>query len=126
MKDLGLGDCFDHPDLPGVIDGSVVEDVRVSEADCDAGHDMQIVAQEVLRAGRSDPYPDDLEAQAQALCLSGFESFVGTAFDNVDDRYSAITVFPDENQWGQGVRTMVCAAYAVDGSKLKATLEGAG
>jgi hypothetical protein len=126
MGGLGLGDCFDHPNMAGVRSGTASEDVSVKQVSCDASHDMQIVAQDVIKASRSDPYPTNVEDQADAICRSGFESFVGTSFDNVAERYGAIRVFPDESQWKAGSRTVVCAAYLSDGNKLKATLQGAG
>ncbi len=126
MIALVLGDCFDHPDIAGVLADTAQTDVAVKQVDCDNPHDMQIVAQEVIKAGRSDPYPADLADRAAANCRTGFESFVGTSFDNVADRYGAMTVYPDEAQWSQGQRNMVCAAYTKDGRKMTATLQGAG
>lgn len=126
MNSLGLGDCFDHPDLAGIISGGAQSDVGVSLVPCDQDHDMQIVAQDVVRAGRVDPYPSDIDDRVGALCLTGFESYVGTAYANVESTFGVITVAPDEAQWDSGERGFVCAAYHSDGSKLPTSLENSG
>jgi len=126
MNDLILGDCFNHPSLAGVIDDTAKSDVAVTSAGCDEGHDMQIVAQKVVTAGRTEAYPTDLASQAEELCRTGFEEFVGASFDKMSTLYGAITVYPDEAQWAAGKRGVVCAAYKKDGKKMIATLQGAG
>ncbi len=126
MNDLILGDCFNHPSLSAVIDGTAQSDVAVTSVGCDLGHDMQIVAQKVVTAGRTEVYPADLAQVAEELCRSGFEEFVGASFDIMSTLYGAITVYPDEVQWASGKRGVVCATYKKDGKKMTATLQGAG
>jgi hypothetical protein len=72
---------------------------------CDEPHNGEVIAAKDLPAG---PYPgeDPVLQDAEAYCLSQFESFVGLPFD--DSQLDMFYVYPQQLGWSQGDHEVAC------------------
>jgi hypothetical protein len=129
IADLSVGTCFDHPDLQGVIDGSVTEVQDVTVVPCETPHELEVIGRERAKnpdsPGGRTPYPgeDALTAQAEQLCTTSFDSYIGTPLDS--STLSGIYVFPSAEEW-RDIRNqnVVCTAHTEDGSLLTGSVQG--
>ena len=116
--DLVTGDC-----LSGLVIG-VAERVRIDSArvvSCDVAHQLEVFATFTLAASdfASTPagdYPGEerVVAAADAGCSDRLEQLgVG------DSAYGLIALWPTNDSWAQGDRTVGCAAYSNDGQQFE-------
>ena len=112
--DVGL--CFDdEPDA-----GEEVS--TVPDRDCDEPHDNEVFALFQLDDG-DFPGQDALLDQAMELCAgSAFSDYVGVAY--LDSELDVFPLTPTEAGWEDGDHEVVCALYALDQSKLEASMKG--
>ena len=124
--DLAAGDCFDHPDLQGVIDGTITEAELVTQVECDQPHQLEVIAIQRLTASAGSPYPgtDAVANQARSICDRAFQSYVGVPLDQ--STLSVIFEYPSADEWAGGERRVVCSAYAVDLSSSPGSVQGSG
>ena len=116
--ELRTGDCFDDPtDLT-----QVVETVPV--VDCSQPHDNEIYFSFDLPDG---DFPGEMAVgeTADERCFEEFEPFVG--IDYFDSELDFFTITPTSGSWAErGDRTVYCAIYNMDLSKLEGSARGAG
>jgi hypothetical protein len=82
-------------------------DVAGTLVDCSVRHDAEVYLVRSL-AGADDPWPgsDDVETDADDVCNDGFEDYVGESY--VDSDYDYGFFDPDESEWREGERRVVC------------------
>ena len=115
--DLGVGDCFN--DEPGA--GDEVTEVPV--VPCSEPHDNEIYYEYQMTDA---VFPGD-EAAVESggfRCLDEFEGFVGA--DYLDSELDLFPITPTAGSWAEGDRTVYCALYALDLSKLTGSMRGSG
>ncbi len=115
MFSLQIGDCFDldSEDWP----------TSVTIVPCVEAHDVEVYE---LRNLSGDSYPGDATVDDLAVeaCTESFEEFV--QFRYVDSELDFYYFTPTERSWiERDDREVVCAATAVDGSKLMDSVQGA-
>jgi len=112
------GDCFDDPS------GDQTEVAELSAVPCTEPHDNEIYFTFDLPDG-DFPGQDSIVSSASDACLGEvFSAYVGIAYDQ-----SALDVFPvtpTETSWAGGDRTVYCALYNLDLSKLTGSARGTG
>ncbi|MCB2223723.1 MAG: septum formation family protein [Actinobacteria bacterium] len=103
---LAPGVCFDDVfDDEGELDFITLPDV----VDCDQPHDNETVAIVAIDEPEGAPYPADIEAAADEACAGPWLEFAGLPL--TDGSLWAYWVWPNEDSWAAGSRTIVCAAY---------------
>jgi TolB protein len=107
---LDAGECFNDVFDGDQFDFTVAPDV----VDCSEPHDNEVMGIVELGEG-SDPYPGPEALQDLAIeeCSGVALVFLGGQ-DIVDLELYDFYVWPDEEDWGDGVRTAVCAVYGTD------------
>jgi len=100
--DLEVGDCF-----------SEIEDTEemfssVESVPCSKPHGEEVSVAETLPDG-DFPGMDAIDAQADELCFTGFEEFVGLPFEESVLTLGIIT--PSEESWRYGDRLVLCTIY---------------
>ena len=112
------GDCFDDP----AADQTQVE--QLPAVPCSQPHDNEIFYTFDLPDGVF-PGQDSIVSTSADHCLGdGFTAYVGTAYD--DSVLDVFPVTPTESSWSGGDRTVYCAAFNTDFSKLTASIKGSG
>jgi hypothetical protein len=115
IYDLEVGDCF-----------SEIEDTEemfssVESVPCSKPHSEEVFVAETLPDG-DFPGMDAIDAQAEELCFTGFEEFVGLPFEE-----SVLTlgfIIPSEDSWRYGDRLVLCTIYDPAGDVI-GSLRGA-
>lgn len=112
------GDCFDDP---------ASEDTEVEELSavpCSEPHDNEIYHTFDLPDG-DYPGTDTIFDVAYEECLGdAFTAYVGIVWDESD--LDVFPVTPTAASWGVGDRTVYCAAFNLDLSKLSGSVRGTG
>lgn len=117
--ELRLGDCFDDPaDLPTE---EVSEFVDVDAVPCQEPHHNEVFHTFEL-TDESLPSDEEIGARVDEECLPAFDRFVGIAYE--DSELDLFEMWPTEGSWTEGDRTVICALFAMDGSKLEGSAEG--
>lgn len=114
--ELRAGDCFDDPGMQEEIDG-------VRALPCDEPHDHEIYHEFEHADGDAPPSPEVVNQRIGEECVRAFDTFVGTVYMESDLDF--FTFEPTEEGWRQGDRTVQCALYAMDGSKLNGSARDA-
>lgn len=116
-----VGDCVDLD-----VDATVITELKGFA--CSTEHDAEIYFKgDVSADGAYDA--EAVEQEAIDLCLASFEDFVGLEyFSSALDVYY---LFPEEDGWGTGDRSVICAVYTPDAATGEVTrttgsLEGSG
>jgi len=121
---LAVGDCFDSNTETDT--GEDIESVPTIE--CSKPHDYEVFSSVKMDDG-DYPGEDDTIAQADALCLSGFETFVGQTYDEAVS-YDFTYFYPSTDSWELGDREILCMIVEIDadGNIVKVTdsLKGVG
>ena len=112
-SDLKVGDCFDLP--PG-------EFINVAARPCTEPHDMELVATVEHPAPEDAPYPSDDEFTRAAAdgCLSGFQDYVGIAFQ--ESELNMTTITPAKDGWEANDRRIQCVVN-MEGEKLSTSVK---
>jgi hypothetical protein len=97
-----VGTCLTAPDD---------EDFVGTPVSCEVRHDAEIYLVHPV-AGADDPWPgySDLDADADDACYDAFEAYVGDSYDDSDYDYGYFD--PDEAEWRNGERRVVCVVLA--------------
>lgn len=114
-NDLRVGDCFDlkEPDAEEIGD--------VTAHPCTEAHEYEVFHVGTLADGA---YPG-LDAISEFVidnCEPAFGSYVGTAYAN--SRLDFSWLYPSDDSWGEGDRSVQCAAYDPANNRLTATVKG--
>lgn len=120
--DLREGDCFDDPDFDADETVTQVETVRV--VPCAEPHDNEIYFAFELPDG---DYPGAVavDDEADERCFQAFEAFVQV--DYFESSLEFFTVTPTPASWTDlDDRTVYCALYALDLSKLEGSMRATG
>jgi Septum formation len=99
---LQQGDCF-NSDQNGL---------GVTVRACSTPHDAEVFATFPLAAS-SWPGVDAVQAQAQDGCSARVASYMNPEL--VQNALAQESIYPDEQTWRAGVRTVVCAVRSTDG-----------
>jgi len=111
--ELRVGDCFDDDTDPE----DVVSEVPVRP--CAEPHDNEIYF-EYRMTESVFPGRDRILELTSERCLQEFEAFVGVPYPQSDLDLFPIT--PTSQSWDEGDRTVYCALYALDLSKLEGSM----
>ncbi len=110
-----VGDCLN--------DAEAAEEVEtVPTTPCEGPHDSEVYASVILTETEY-PGDEDILSRADEECLAGFETFVGTAYEQ--SIYDFSYYFPTEGSWSGGDREILCVIYDPSG-KVTGSLEGVG
>ncbi len=115
-NNLRVGDCYDLK----VPDANEIEDVTAKP--CTEAHQYEMYWTGAMAEG---DYPAEtaFEDYVVANCDPAFTTFIGRAFeDSVLDIY---WLYPTDDSWRQGDRTVQCAVYDPNQPLLTASLKGA-
>jgi hypothetical protein len=114
---IEVGDCFNDStgtDEEGYVSG--VDSVACSEA-----HDNEVYS---VFTVDGDDYPGEeaVMAEADSLCSTSFEEFVGVIYD--ESELYLTYLYPTDQSWSGGDKEIVCVIYE-DGAKTTGTLASA-
>ena len=114
-NDLRVGDCFDlkEPDAEEVGD--------VAAHPCTEAHEYEVFHVGLLAEG---PYPgqDALTKFVIDNCEPTFGAYIGTAY--VDSQLDFSWLYPSDDSWEEGDRSVQCAAYDPRNNRLTSSLKG--
>jgi Septum formation len=113
--DLRVGDCFNlkHPDAG-------IEHVR--KVPCKTEHDYELFYLGAM-GKRSHPTEDAILDYVIDYCDPAFGHYIGKDVD--DSKLDYDWLLPTGDAWRSGARTVQCAAYDPNNSRLKRSLRGA-
>ena len=114
--DLGVGDCFDDQDLGS----EVINEVPIVE--CSEPHDNEVYF-EYSMTEASYPGREGALNAADERCFDQFAGYVG--IDYFESELEIFSIVPTQESWDDGDRTVLCALYALDFSKLTGSMRGA-
>ena len=115
-NDLRVGDCFDlkEPDPEEVSD--------VTARPCSEAHEFEVF---YVGAMASGPYPGEeaLTSYVVDNCEPAFGTYVGKAY--LDSQLDFSWLYPSDDGWNDGDRSIQCVAYDPNDNKLTLSLRGA-
>ena len=115
VVDLRVGDCFDDKDPSA----DEIEDVIA--VPCTTEHEFEVFYVGAMGKG-SYPTDDAFETYVTQNCNPAFGAYIGKAYDDSDlDIY---WMFPTDDAWRSGDRTVQCAAYHPRIHRLTRSLRG--
>lgn len=116
---LQAGDCFNDPDP-----GSPTQVTALEAVPCDEEHNNEVF--HVFQLDDGDfPGADEVKQLGLDGCEPELEGYVGATAE--DAGLAIVPVTPTEQSWNdKDDRTVLCALYKADGSKLTGSLEGSG
>jgi hypothetical protein len=112
--DLRVGDCFDLKDPYAEIE-------HVKEVPCSTEHEFELFYVGAV-GKRSHPTLDAFADYVVEYCDPAFGDYIGKAVDDFDLDYDWLV--PTEDAWRSGDRTVQCAAYDPNNSRLTRSLRG--
>jgi len=116
---LQAGDCFNDPEAGGTTQVTSLEAVP-----CDEPHNNEVFHVFDLDDG-DFPGADEVKQLGIEGCEPELEGYVGAAA--ADAGLALVPVTPTEQSWNdKDDRTVLCALYNADGSKITGSLEGSG
>ena len=114
--DIRLGDCFDLKDATAT---DKIE--KVTARPCADPHEYEMIFVGSLPAG-SYPAEKAFEDYVAANCLPAFNAYIGNDYDSSDlDMY---WLYPTDDAWRGGDRSVQCAAYDPGNAALRGSLKG--
>jgi hypothetical protein len=120
-SELAIGDCFDDGVSAATEEATDIGDVTARP--CDEPHDSEVFHTFDLQSDEL-PTDDEIMDEAYATFDGAFETFVGTTFEGSELDYGVI--WPNHRGWKAGDRTVTCALFSLDGSKLEGSVRGSG
>ena len=120
VVDATTGQCFDEAADLGAISQLAV----VTEVSCAAPHDYEVFADFAVDIDGDAPFPGSspIQDEAAATCPVSFEAYTGRAYNRAGPELYA-AMWPTEESWNTADdRTILCVAFAVDGSKLEGSI----
>lgn len=116
-NDLEVGDC--------VVDEAALTSADVEAVDCGDEHQFELIGR--FDVDDADEYPgeEELVAEGDAECQGDiFSDYVGTDFDPAGAVLVA-PIYPSQETWDEADdRTILCFAFAADGSSSTESVEG--
>jgi Septum formation len=113
---LRVGDCFD------IKDPAADEIGDVTALPCTELHQYEIFfVGSMSMAERVYPSQDDLDTYVEDHCRPTFYTYVGRIY--AESELEIFTLFPTNEAWGDGERSISCAAHLGD-SRLSASVKG--
>jgi len=109
-----VSDCLRQPDG----DGSVA-----TQVDCATSHDAEVFLVQGLGETGWPGY-DTIDGRADDVCYAGFDSYVGTSYD--DSSYDYGYFLPDQGEWESGEHRVVCVVLQGDADTLRGSVRGSG
>jgi hypothetical protein len=125
VMDLALGDCIDEPrGEPAGPDEATVLAVNVRP--CHQRHDGEVVGVVRHPAGDEAAFPgeDAIFEHAKAACGDAFEEWVGIDF--FESSLDLFFLYPNQEGWDLGDRTIQCVAVPMDGQPLDGSVRRTG
>lgn len=113
--ELRVGDCLDDPGTTQVTDIRAVL--------CDEPHDLEVYHEFEHADAERPPFRPEALSVIELECVPAFDAFVGVPY--IDSELDFFTFEPTTQGWQEGDRTVQCALYALDGSKLTGSARGA-
>jgi putative regulator of septum formation len=117
VSDLRVGDCFD------LKDASADQVGEVTAVPCGVAHEYEMYFVGAMADGVF-PSDDAFDAFFENNCIDSFEAYVGRAYEA-----SELDIFwlvPIEDGWNAGDRSVQCAVYHPQISRLTESLKGSG
>ena len=115
VVDLRVGDCFDDKDPSA----DQIGDVKA--VPCTTEHEFEVFYVGAMGDG-SYPTGDAFETYVTQNCDPAFGAYIGKAYDDSDLDIFYLT--PTDDSWRLGDRTVKCAAYHPNNSRLTRPLRG--
>ena len=114
-NDLRVGDCFDLKDP----DAEEVGDVAAQP--CTEAHEYEVFYVGLLAEG-SYPGEQALTEFVIDNCEPAFGTYIGTAY--LDSQLDFSWLYPSDDSWDDGDRSIQCAAYDPRNTRLTSSLRG--
>lgn len=111
--DLRVGDCFD------LKDPTAEEISDVTARPCTDPHQYELIWTGSMAEGAYPP-KSAFDAFMESNCFNAFDAYVGTAFE--DSELDIYWLYPVEDGWNNGDRSVQCAAYHPTNSGLTSSL----
>lgn len=112
---IAVGDCLNDGGAEGEI-------TSVPIIGCEEPHDSEVYASIMMNDGEY-PGEDGVFAEADAGCLSAFDSFVGIAY--AESAYDFSYYYPTAESWATGDREIICLIFDPAGKIPTGSLSGA-
>jgi hypothetical protein len=115
---LRPGDCIDAPVVEQEIE-------QVQHHPCDQAHTAEVFAAFEYAASREAPYPNEatMDDVVMPRCYSEFGTYTGTSFE-VREELDMTYLFPTQDGWTQGDRSIICVLLRVDGAAMTSSMRG--
>lgn len=114
-NDLRVGDCFDLKEP----DAEEVDDVTAHP--CTEAHEYEVFHVGLLAEG-AYPGEDALTEFVIDNCEPAFGTYIGKAY--LDSQLDFSWLYPSDDGWNDGDRSVQCAAYDPRNSRLTSSLKG--
>ena len=102
-----VGQCVQNAESEKISDLQVI--------DCAKPHQAEIFYTVELSAKQRIP-EEDLSDYARDTCIDAFEDYVGRSYE--ESELDTTELYPSEESWATGERTIACFAISADGEPL--------
>jgi hypothetical protein len=120
-----VGDCFDRRQLEERPATGPQQTDIVLILDCSLPHENEVFdVLEMPAAPREYPGEPAMRDVARGGCTTGFEAYVGKAYETSELEVGYY--LPSSNEWSSGARRLGCYVYDVAGAKLVGSTQGSG
>lgn len=102
-----VGQCVQNAESEKISDLQVI--------DCAKPHQAEIFYTVELSAKQRIP-EEDLSDYARDTCIDAFEGYVGRSYE--ESELDTTELYPSEESWATGERTIACFAISADGEPL--------
>jgi hypothetical protein len=118
VQNIRVGDCVEQLGNPGSESSIVSGDVGV--VPCDKPHRFEVYR--VTDSALTSFSQMQLQDEADSLCLSAFENYVGIAFERSALNFTSL--IPTPEGWRDGDREITCALMLANESSFTGSLRG--
>ena len=115
--DLKVGECFDVP-----IENENIDDVQHHPCTDEHSGEVFYVGESAAADGAVYPSINALAAEVYSYCDSAFVTYTGKDPYN-DPEWTYGFFYPNEEQWGDDSRLVICYASRVDGATTKQSIK---
>ena len=115
---IKIGDCFDLP-------SGVTHEIKdVQHHPCTDPHTAELFFDGLIASPTDRSYPDlaTFRAYVRAQCLPAYRSYTGRDFQT-DTAYDLEPLWPTEQGWTDGDRTVQCVVVRSDGGPMTASVK---
>ena len=110
--DVEVGQCVQNAE------SEEISDLQVT--DCAKPHQAEIFYTVELSAKQRIP-EEDLSDYARDTCIDAFEGYVGRSYE--ESELDTTELYPSEESWATGERTIACFAISADGEPLVGSIK---